>query len=186
MCIFFLFSVVCRRLALYSGTNLQSECFHSVRENVVVEIDFSCLAFYHIVNPIVFGVYPSHGICVVSSGYPFVDLGQKEQSSAHDLLISWEDVNRIMLGVSCQSSQEKQDNIPYSAKGRDDHVYPTFATRCVLLLIKCCCFAVFSFSENLSSFALASKARLLLHYSHLWTHFFSMKHKRDCHVCSLP
>ena len=32
--------------------------------------------------------------------------------------------------------------------------------------------AVFSFSEILSSFALASKVRIILHYSHLYTHLF--------------
>ena len=32
--------------------------------------------------------------------------------------------------------------------------------------------AVFSFSEKLSSFALASEARIILHYFHLSTHFF--------------
>ena len=42
--------------------------------------------------------------------------------------------------------------------------------------------AVFSFSVKSSSLALASKARISLHYSHLCTFYF----KKTSHVCCLP
>ena len=47
--------------------------------------------------------------------------------------------------------------------GRDDH-----GTMFILYLL----LAVYSFSEKLSSFALASKVRIISHYSRLCTHFF--------------
>ena len=55
----------------------------------------------------------------------------------------------------------------------------------VTMFILCLPLAVFSFSVKSSSFALASKARSSLHYSHLCNHF-SRKRKRESHVCRLP
>ena len=48
-------------------------------------------------------------------------------------------------------------------RGRNDHV-----TMFILYLL----LAVFSFSVKFSSFGLASKARIILHHSHLSTYFF--------------
>ena len=63
--------------------------------------------------------------------------------------------------------------------GRNDHV-----TMFILHLS----LAVFSFSVKLSSFALASKVRICLLYSHPCSNFsnvliMSSKHKRESHVC---
>ena len=61
-----------------------------------------------------------------------------------------------------------------AGNGRNDHV-----TMFILNLL----LAVFSFLEKLSSFALASKARIILHFFLLCT--LSRKHKRESHVCRL-
>ena len=51
----------------------------------------------------------------------------------------------------------------FTANGRNDHV---------TLLVLHLQLAVFSFLVKLRSFALASKARIILHYSHLCSHFY--------------
>ena len=53
--------------------------------------------------------------------------------------------------------------ITLTANGRNDHV---------TMFIPHLCFAVFIFSAKLSSFALAPKARIILHHSHPCTRFF--------------
>ena len=53
--------------------------------------------------------------------------------------------------------------ITFTANGRNDHVTMFFLHLPL---------AVFSFSVKMISFALATKARIILHYSHLRTHFF--------------
>ena len=58
--------------------------------------------------------------------------------------------------------------ITFTVNGRNDHV-TTFTSHLPL--------AVFNFSEKLCSFALASKAGIILPYSHLL--IFSTKHKRE-------
>ena len=57
----------------------------------------------------------------------------------------------------------RKSRITFTANGRNDHV--TMFTLYLPLV-------VFSFSAKLSSFALASKVRIILHYSHPCTNFF--------------
>ena len=64
-----------------------------------------------------------------------------------------------------------------TTNGRNDHV--TMFTPYLPLV-------VFSSSVKLSSFALASKVRTILHYSPLCTIFCSRKYKHEPHVCRLP
>ena len=59
--------------------------------------------------------------------------------------------------------------IKFTTNGKNDHV-----TMFILHLP----LAVFSFSVKLGSFSLASKARMILHYSYLCINF-SRKHKRE-------
>ena len=74
-------------------------------------------------------------------------------------------INRNCIRVLQQLERFK---ITFTANGRNDHV-----TMFILNLS----LAVFSFSVKLSSLALASKVRIVLHYSHLCTHFFFQENK---------
>ena len=89
-------------------------------------------------------------------------------NSQHALHIQWPVSNltgRAHAKYAARKSGKVLERLSttFTANCRDDHV--TMFTPHLPL-------AVFSFSEKLSSFALASKARIILHYCHLCTHFF--------------
>ena len=69
----------------------------------------------------------------------------------------------VVLFVTGTEGSIERFTVAFTANGRNDHV--TMFTLHLPL-------AVFSFSEKLSSFAFASKGRIILHYSYLCTHFF--------------
>ena len=69
----------------------------------------------------------------------------------------------ITFNTQLKTALSERFRITFTANGRNDHV--TMFTLHLPL-------AVFSLSVKLSSFALASKVRIILHYSNLCTNYF--------------
>ena len=113
----------------------------------------------------------TYTVCNVLHGW---SRGQKNEQ--------WNNVPNPKKQCSCRlqgSSENRAFERCWSteANGRNNHVI-MFTLHLPL--------PVFSFSVKLSSFALVSKAGIVLHFFHLCLQFFSRKHKRESHVCRLP